>query len=90
MSRDEIYAALTEVFHDVFEDDSIALRDTTTASDIAEWDSQNHINLILAVEMRFGVRFRTSEIEGLKNVGELVSVIEAKLGGPSSGSAEHR
>jgi acyl carrier protein len=79
MTRDEIYANLTDVFHDVFDDDSITLRDDTTASDIADWDSQSHINLILAAEMRFGVRFRTSELDSLKNVGDFVSVIESKL-----------
>ena len=80
MTRDAIMAALTGVFRDVFDDDSIALADTTTAEDIAEWDSQTHINLILAAEMRFGVRFRTSELDGLKNVGDFVSVIARKLG----------
>lgn len=79
MTRDEIYAALTEVFRDVFEDDGIALSDETTANDIADWDSQSHINLILAAEQRFGVRFRTSELDSLKNVGDFVSVIQGKL-----------
>lgn len=80
MTRDEIYVALTDVFRDVLEDDRITLNDNTTANDIAEWDSQSHINLVLAVEMRFGVRFRTSELDTLKNVGEFVSMIDAKLG----------
>lgn len=79
MTRDDIYAALTDVFRDVFDDDTIALRDTMTAGEIPEWDSQSHINLILAAESRFGVRFRTSEIDSLKNVGDFVSVIAAKL-----------
>ena len=82
MTRDEIYADLTEVFRDVLENDSIRLNDNTTANEIAEWDSQSHINLVLAVEMRFGVRFRTSELDTLKNVGEFVSMIDAKLAGP--------
>jgi acyl carrier protein len=79
MTRDDIYAALTDVFRDVFEKDCITLHDGITAADIPEWDSQVHISLILAVEMRFGVRFRTSELDGLKNVGDFVSTIEAKL-----------
>jgi acyl carrier protein len=79
MTRDDVYAALTDVFRDVFEKDSITLHDGMTAGDIPEWDSQAHISLILAVEMRFGVRFRTSELDGLKNVGDFVSTIEAKL-----------
>ncbi len=80
MTRDEIFAALTGVFRDVFDDDTIVLHENTTAEDIPDWDSQTHINLTLAAEMRFGVRFRTSELDSLKNVGDFVSLIEAKLG----------
>lgn len=86
MTRNEIYAALTSVFRDVFDDDSIVLHDTTTADDIADWDSQSHINLILAAEIRFGVRFRTSELDSLKNVGDFVSVIETKFARPTAGA----
>ncbi len=86
MTRDEIYIALTGVFRDVLENDGITLNDSTTANDIAEWDSQSHINLVLAVEMRFGVRFRTSELDTLKNVGEFVSTIEAKLSRSGKGA----
>lgn len=79
MTKQEIYAALTSVFHDVFDDDSIVLRDDMTAEDVPNWDSQSHISLILAAEMRFGVNFRTSEIDSLKNVGNFASLIESKL-----------
>ena len=86
MTRDEIFAALIGVFRDVFDDDTIVLHENTTADDIADWDSQTHINLTLAAEMRFGVRFRTSELDSLKNVGDFVSLIEAKLGQPARGA----
>lgn len=86
MTKDEIYGALTEVFHDVFEDDSIVLRDAMTAADVPDWDSPNHVNLILAAEMRFGIRFLTGELDSLRNVGEFVSVIHSKLTAP----ARHR
>lgn len=79
MTKEEIYPALTSVFRDVFDDDGIVLRETTTADDIAEWDSQSHISLILAAEMRFGVKFRTSELDSLKNVGDFASLIQTKL-----------
>lgn len=83
MTRDQIYAALTEVFHDVFDDDSIVLSDAMTAADVPDWDSQNHINLILAAENRFGIRFRTAELDSLKNVGEFVALIESRLATPA-------
>lgn len=79
LDQQQIYAQLTAIFHDLFDDDSIALTPETTAADIEDWDSFNHINLIVAVEARFGVKFRTAELEGLHNVGHLVKLIEEKL-----------
>ena len=80
MSTDDIYARLTEIFRDVFDDDDIVLTPNTTAADIQDWDSFNHINLIVAIETRFGIKFQTAEIESLKNVGDMVAVIERKIG----------
>lgn len=79
MTEPEIYTSLTEVFRDVFDDDAITLGPDTTAADIAGWDSQAHVSLIVAAELRFGVRFRTAELEKLKNVGEFVHVITKQL-----------
>lgn len=84
MSEEEIYQGLTDIFRDLFEDDSLVLHGSTTAADIPDWDSQNHINLILMAESRFGIRFRTAELDSLKNVGEFVSLIQSKLLAPSS------
>lgn len=80
MNESEIYAALTEVFRDVFDDQAITLSPTTTAADIEGWDSTAHVALIVAAEMRFGVRFRTSEFESLRNVGDFVQLIGSKVG----------
>ena len=80
MSTDDIYARLTEIFRDVFDDDDIVLTPNTTAADIQDWDSFNHINLIVAIETKFGIKFQTAEIESLKNVGDMVAVIERKIG----------
>ncbi|MEO9340441.1 acyl carrier protein [Mesorhizobium sp. SB112] len=71
-------AKLTGIFRDLFNDDSIVLRDDTTAADIPTWDSFNHINLMMMVESEFKVRFKTSEITHLKNVGELMNLIANK------------
>ncbi|SDB72042.1 acyl carrier protein [Belnapia rosea] len=81
MTEDEIYAALTQVFRDVFDDDDITLSPATTADDIAGWDSQAHVNLVVAAETRFGIRFRTAELESLHNVGDFVQLIATKRKG---------
>lgn len=72
------YAQLTEVFHDVFDDDTIVVTPELTASDVDEWDSLRHIRLVAAVERRFGLSFSAAEIGRLKNVGQLVSLIGEK------------
>lgn len=74
---------LQDVFRDVFGDPSIVLSPSTTADAIDGWDSLAHINLIIAVEKRFGVKFATAEISRLKeegaNVGSLLQVLSGKL-----------
>ena len=79
MQQAEIYSRLTEIFRDIFDDESIVLKPGTTASDIDEWDSFNHINLIVATEAKFKIKFQTAEIESMKNVGHFVDIIEKKL-----------
>ncbi|MCI8756834.1 MAG: acyl carrier protein [Oscillospiraceae bacterium] len=59
MKREEIFERLNEVFQDVFDDKSITVNEKTTANDIEKWDSLEHINLILAVETEFGMKFRS-------------------------------
>lgn len=75
---EEIYERLNEVFRDVFDDDSIEVNADTTASDIEDWDSLNHITLIDAVESEFGVRFTMGEVSGMKNVGEMAQIIKER------------
>jgi acyl carrier protein len=76
-------AALTQVFHDVFDDDSIVLRPDLTASDVDGWDSLAHVRLLLTVERKFGIKFNAVEAGKLKNVGELIELIESKLSAPA-------
>ncbi len=75
MSREEVFAKLNEVFQDVFDDDTITVTDTTTADDIEEWDSLEHIHLIAAVEQEFGMKFNMGQIVSMKNVGEMADLI---------------
>lgn len=69
---------LHEIFVHVFDDDSVVVQDDTTAHDIDEWDSLSHITLIVAIESRFGFKFKASELESLKNVGEMIDIIALK------------
>ena len=78
MSEQEIYDRLNEVFRDVFDDDEITVNEDTTADDIEDWDSLEHINLISAVEDEFGIRFKMGEVSSMKNVGEMVEIIKAR------------
>ena len=79
MQQQEIYAQLTTLFHDVFDDDTLVLTPELTAASVPEWDSFNHINLIVAVETIFKIKFQTAELETLNTVGHLVDLIEKKL-----------
>ena len=78
MNSAQIYSQLTNIFHEVFEDQSIVPTPEMKASDVPEWDSLNHINLMVAVESRFKIKFKTAELESLRNVGHLVEMIEKK------------
>ena len=75
MTREQVYAELNEVFQDVFDDESITVNDATTADDIEDWDSLEHINLVVAVEKQFGIKFTMGEVNGMKNVGAMVDII---------------
>ncbi len=76
--RKKIFQELTAIFHAVFDDERITLSDITTAADIPAWDSVNHINLVISVEQKFKLRFNTSEVARMKNVGEFVDAIIKK------------
>ena len=73
----DTYKKLTKVFREVFDDDSIELTPETTANDIDDWDSIEHINLIAAVEDAFGMRFQMREVSAMKNVGEMFAFVSA-------------
>ena len=77
MDEPQIYSRLTEVFADVF-DDSVTLAPELSAKDVDGWDSITHIRLILTVEKAFKVKFSTSEVGKLANVGDLVALIKAR------------
>jgi acyl carrier protein len=80
MNTQELIEKLTPIFKDVLDNEDIVLTETTTAADIEEWDSLSHIQLIVAVEKAFKVKFTSIEIAAFKNVGDLCKTITQKIG----------
>jgi acyl carrier protein len=79
MNQDNVYDTLTEILRDVLDNNTVVATPELSARDVPEWDSFNHINVVAAAEMKFGVKFRTSEIETLRNIGDFVALIERKM-----------
>ena len=75
----DITEKLTNVFQEVFDDETIVLSDDLTAKDVDAWDSLSHVNLIIAIEIAFDIEFKQSEIVNFANVGELKDSITRKL-----------
>ena len=69
---------VNDVFRDVFDDESLSVRPETTAADVEGWDSLMHVRLIIAIEKAFRVRFSSSEVASLKDVGDLIELLQTK------------
>lgn len=78
MDEPQIYARLQEIFQNVFDEDAVVVTPDLTAKDVDGWDSLTHIRLMLTVEKAFRIKLSTSEIGKLENVGDLVTLIEAR------------
>lgn len=78
-TTEEVLSEVNEIFIDVLDDRDLAVDRSTTAQDIDEWDSLNHILLVTAIEKHFKIRFTTEEIEKYKNVGEMCDGIQEKM-----------
>jgi len=76
---ENILETVQEIFRDILDEESLILKTDTTADDVEEWDSLNHINLISAIEKKFKIRFALGELQSLKNVGSMVELIDSKL-----------
>ncbi|MAF95811.1 MAG: acyl carrier protein [Rhodospirillaceae bacterium] len=74
----DIYSDLTEIFRQIFDRDDVTVGPETSAEDIAEWDSFNNINIVVATEERFGIRFNTAEVEAMQNAGDLARLVAEK------------
>lgn len=79
MSREEIFATVQDIFRDVFDDEDLVIGETTNSEDIEDWDSLEHISLIVSMEKAFDMKFDIKEVNTLKNVGEMVDLIQRKM-----------
>ena len=76
---DEILKTLTTIFRDVLDNESITINENSSADDIEEWDSLSHIQLVVAIEKHYKIKFATSEIQKWKNVGDMCKSINEKI-----------
>ena len=76
MDKQSILSAVEEIFRDNFDDDSLVLTRETCADDIEDWDSLEQINLLTAIEKKFSLKFKLDDVRGLKNVGDLLDLVE--------------
>lgn len=80
MEKNEILKQVNNIFIEVLDNEKIVLSLSTTAKDVEEWDSLTHIQLIVAIERHFKMRFTSKEIQSWKDVGEMIDCIKEKLG----------
>jgi acyl carrier protein len=84
MDNTVILEQLTGIFREVFDDDNLVVTPELSAKDVPDWDSVNHIRLVVSIETEFKLRFTVEEIEKLQNVGDLVKLLQPKAGGGQS------
>lgn len=78
MKRQQLFEIVQEVFRDVFEDENLILEESTNSNDIDDWDSLNHINLVVAIESELKIKFNLDELTELKDVGAMIDLIILK------------
>ena len=78
MEFNEALTKVVDIFRDVLDNEDIQLKSETTADDVEDWDSLNHIQLVVAVEKKFGLKFTSHEIQSWNNVGEMINCIIKK------------
>lgn len=79
MTREELLTAVTEILRDIFDDDELIVTEETCSDDVEDWDSLEQINILVAIQERFGIQFSLDDVKGLENVGETLDLIERKL-----------
>jgi len=79
MNRNNIFEKVQQIFRDVFDNQKLTIVDSSTAESIDDWDSLNHINLIVGIEKEFDIKFSLNEVTALKDVGEMINLINHKV-----------
>lgn len=80
MTTEEIKEQLTPIFRQTFSDQNLVLTDEMSANDVEKWDSLTHMQLVSNVEAHFGIKFKLKDLNKLKKVGDLVAIVESKIG----------
>jgi acyl carrier protein len=76
----ELHVVVEGIFRDLFRDNSLVIHTATSAKDIEGWDSLAHITLIVAIEKKFGIKFKLAELHELRNVGDILALVKTKTG----------
>ena len=79
MTRTEILKKITDVLADVLDNDKLQLTEATTADSVEDWDSINHVRMLIALESDYGFQFETDEVGGVKDVGGLIDLVQSRL-----------
>jgi len=79
MTRDNVLDKVQDILRDIFDDEDIVVTNNTTADDIEDWDSLEHINVITSIEKHFKIKFAMNDVTGFKNVGNMVDTIFNKI-----------
>ena len=80
MVKSEIFEELSSIFADILDLPGLVLTPESSAANVPGWDSLAHINLVVAIERRYKIKFALGELQELKNVGEMVDLIQKKIG----------
>ena len=78
MEKEDLFENIQEIFRDIFDDEFLTIESSTNSNDIEDWDSLNHINLVVAIENEFSIKFGFDELSDLKDVGAMVDLIMIK------------
>lgn len=79
MEREELFQKIKEIFRDIFDDENLEIFESTNSSTIDDWDSLNHINLVVAIESEIKIKFNFEELSTLKDVGAMMDLILKKI-----------
>tara|TARA_B100000674_G_C37243174_1_gene646653 strand:+ start:159 stop:401 length:243 start_codon:yes stop_codon:yes gene_type:complete len=79
MTQRDIFIEVQQIFRDIFDDQELIIDNNTNSDSVDNWDSLNHINLVVAIERKFEIKFKLGELQNLKNVGEMINLLKEKI-----------